>query len=397
MAVFTAQTALDFNTMNQLATITLAPGTSYTVSATSFDVFDGDSIFGTGVGFSPTGTGRPTAGTINTLDVNDGFLWSTDAYTITGLAHSFSGLVTAINNGGAYNGLSFLLNGSDTVNGSNGNDVLRGFAGIDNVLGNGGADKLFGDGENDFLRGGAGKDFLDGGTGLDTADYSDKGKAVVAVLKGATKSIVTVGGKAEDTIKNIERLVGGSGNDKLTGDNQANSLTGNGGKDTLIGKGGIDLIRGNDANDVIDGGGAADNLYGGLGKDVIKGGAGADNIYGELGNDTLTGGAGADKFYFDTALDGLYNVDKITDFAVGVDKIMLDAGIFEIDKVAYFFGTYFVVGSEATSSEDRIIYNKASGKIFYDADGNGDVFGKILFATVAKNTDLHASDFQLVA
>ena len=41
-------------------------------------------------------------------------------------------------------------------------------------------------------------------------------------LNGPTNATVTVGGVAEDTIRNIENVIGGSGNDTLTGDALAN-------------------------------------------------------------------------------------------------------------------------------------------------------------------------------
>ena len=54
-------------------------------------------------------------------------------------------------------------------------------------------------------------------------------------LNGATNAIVKVGGIAEDTIRNIENVHGGSGNDTLTGDGLANELRGAGGNDLLRG------------------------------------------------------------------------------------------------------------------------------------------------------------------
>jgi len=379
MAIFTAQKALNFDTMTQLASLVTAPEGNYSTNSTNFYTYDGDTISGTGIGFSQTGQHRPTAGLITSLDVDDGTLFPTNAFTITGLAHSFASLVAEINGGGAAGGLAFLLNGHDTINGSSGADLLRGFIGNDNIYGNGGADKLFGGADNDFIRGGAGKDIINGESGYDTVDYSDKTKAVVLTLKGATGSQVTVNGVVEDTIKNIERATGGSGADKFTGDGQANTFVGNGGSDTLLGKGGADLIKGE------------------KGADTISGGSGNDYLFGGIGKDTLTGGTGTDYFYFDTALDGTYNVDTITDFTVGVDKIMLVDDIFtSIGGLSYFSGEFFAVGTAATELDDRIIYNKAAGKLFFDADGSGNTYGKILFAQVDKNTDLHFTDFALI-
>ena len=56
---------------------------------------------------------------------------------------------------------------------------------------------------------------------------------------------MSVGGVAEDTIRNIENVTGGSGNDTLTGDALANNF---------IGGAGTDLLKGAGGNDVLDGG-----------------------------------------------------------------------------------------------------------------------------------------------
>ena len=66
----------------------------------------------------------------------------------------------------------------------------------------------------------------------------------MVALNGATSTIVTVGGLADDTIWNIENLNGGSAADTLTGDGLANVLSGLGGNDTLTGYGGNDRLDG---------------------------------------------------------------------------------------------------------------------------------------------------------
>ena len=80
------------------------------------------------------------------------------------------------------------------------------------------ANVLSGGAGNDAFAGLGGNDTIDGGAGFDLASYSDKTTSVVVTLNGATNAMVTVGGVAEDTIRNIENVIGGSGNDTLTGD-----------------------------------------------------------------------------------------------------------------------------------------------------------------------------------
>ena len=128
---------------------------------------------------------------------------------------------------------------SDTLDANIENLVLTGSAALNGtgnvtnnvITGNSGTNTLSGGQGDDRLKGGQGKDTLDGGAGIDSADFSDKTAAVVATLNGATAVSVSVGGIAEDSIKNIENLSGGSSSDTLNGDGLSNALSGNSGDD----------------------------------------------------------------------------------------------------------------------------------------------------------------------
>jgi len=94
----------------------------------------------------------------------------------------------------------------------------------------------------------------------------------------------------------------------------------------------------------------------------------------------LVGYGGADTFAFTTALGG-GNVDSVFDFAAGTDKIGLDDAVFT--AIGPTLGANaFVVGSAAADADDRIIYNSATGQLFYDADGNG-AGAAVQFATLS--------------
>jgi Ca2+-binding RTX toxin-like protein len=108
-------------------------------------------------------------------------------------------------------------------------------------------------------------------------------------------------------------LAGGAGNDHLFGFKGNDGLFGGAGHDTLYGGHGRDVVRGGTGDDRLFGGAGNDTMTGGIGNDVISGGR---------GNDVLTGGDGADRFIFnpDRSHEGH---DRITDFALGTDKIVL--------------------------------------------------------------------------
>jgi Ca2+-binding RTX toxin-like protein len=131
------------------------------------------------------------------------------------------------------------------------------------------------------------------------------------------------------------------------------------------------------------------------GKDKITGGANDDTLNGYLGSDSLTGGAGIDTFVFNTALSKT-NVDTITGYTVADDRIQLDHTVFNKLTVGVSIADYFQAGTKADSENDFIIYDSKSGKLFYDADGNG-AGAAIQFATIAKPIGtIDAAEFTVV-
>jgi serralysin len=223
---------------------------------------------------------------------------------------------------------------------------------VENAKGGSGADMITGNSADNILKGGLGVDTLDGGAGSDTADFSDKSAIVSVTLNGAITATVTVGGIAEDTVKNIENIIGGSNNDTLIGDGLSNRLDGglgndtlNGGigGDTLVGGGGndtasytgsvagvtVDLrlavaqvstgdasgdiligisnLIGSALKDTLNGTTAGNTLNGGGGDDYIDGNGGTDFILGGIGNDTIVYHAGL----LSANVDGGSNTDTL--------------------------------------------------------------------------------------
>lgn len=155
--------------------------------------------------------------------------------------------------------------------------------------------------------------------------------------------------------------------------------------ETAVGGSGSDVLIGNTAKNALKGGRGADKLYGREGH---------DKLIGSYDNDYLSGGAGSDSFYFSTALSttSVSNVDRIADFNVKDDRICLDDAIFRGLKKGTLASAAFKIGSRAYDSNDKIIYNKSTGDLFYDPDGTG-AAGQIKFATLAKGLYLTNADF----
>src|SRR5688572_14891255 len=164
-------------------------------------------------------------------------------------------------------------NGHDTITGGNSNDTLQGGNGDDSISGDDGADRL---------DGGLNSDTLNGGNGNDTADYSGRTAAITADLDGVEDD--GEAGESDRIAVDVESIMGGSGNDLLTGDGDGNYLSGGSGNDTLAGGFG---------NDILHGGAGVDGLYGNDGADAIFA------LDGEI--DVVDGGPGVDSAQTDPA------------------------------------------------------------------------------------------------
>jgi len=94
--------------------------------------------------------------------------------------------------------------------------------------------------------------------------------------------------------------------------------------ENAIGGSGADRIFGNDVANRLDGGAGNDIIEGGAGDDTLRGGAGADFLSGGAGADTLVGGDGADIFS-----DRVVNLsgDTIADFARSDAIVFTDASL----------------------------------------------------------------------
>lgn len=242
---------------------------------------------------------------------------------------------------------------SDVIVGSSGDDVIDGGAGDDIICG--------GSGEDTVAQGSAvdGADSVDGQDGTDTVDYAARSAALWVRLSEGLQT--PSGGKSSDgdAITSVENVVGGSGDDILTGSGRANRLVGGDGNDTFVGTFGDDIEMGGpgedtflpdwrtDGGDVLDGGVGNDSLYlgnrsisvsitidagdgddgyadegdtvldveavaGTEGDDVIIGGPDDERLTGDHGDDLLVGGGGADILLAGFGSDQLDLSDGVT-------------------------------------------------------------------------------------
>jgi Ca2+-binding RTX toxin-like protein len=207
--------------------------------------------------------------------------------------------------------VSLGLQGSAQGTGA-GTDTLTGFQ---NLLGSAFNDILIGDAAENTLSGGAGDDtlnpganaggtvdLLDGGVGSDTASFAGFTAGFTATLNGTTDAIASVGGLQIAALRSIENLLGGDGNDVLTGDANANAIDGGLGDDILDGGAGVDTLTFRGATGVTVNLATLTAQNTGVGNDTIIGfenvrtGAGADNVTGDANDNVLFDGGGADTY-----------------------------------------------------------------------------------------------------
>jgi hypothetical protein len=210
---------------------------------------------------------------------------------------------------------------NDTINGQSGNGLLLGGAG------------------DDVLRGSLGDDELRGDTGLDVADYSGAGGAVQANLRTGSAT----GAAGNDTLVDIEALVGSAYGDRLT-----DSL----GDDTIQAGAGDDVIWTYAGNDIIDGGVGRDTV------DFTR--AGAIDVDVTITTEQNTGGAGRKTIRDVEAVVGTWENDafQFTAPASGaVYTIDGEAGHDRIHLTSWSWG-------QAVVGADSVVVDMGSGQSF---------------------------------
>jgi RHS repeat-associated protein len=287
-------------------------------------------------------------------------------------------IVIATDSDGATVSDTFILNVLKEIQGTNNSETIN--ANDDNgVYINAGAgnDTVYGGNGDDILDGGTGNDRLLGGPGNDTY-----------IIDSTRDVVIENHNEGHDTVKSIVNYTLTANVEDLILRGSANITgTGNGLDNLIVGNSGNNLLKGLGGNDTLDGG------------------AGNDTLIGGAGNDLLTGGEGADNFLFGSGAvfnTSAFGVDTITDFTQGSDKIALSKTSFTALTSAIGgnlqpseFATIDDAVNELTlvgGSSAKIVYNLATGNLFYNQDGATEGLGSgALFATL--NGNLEANDF----
>ena len=86
------------------------------------------------------------------------------------------------------------------------------------------------------------------------------------------------------------------------------------------------------------------------------------------------------------------NCTGIVDFIHDDDTIVLDDAVFAGLALGALTAGAFRTGAAAADADDRIIYNGATGQLFFDPDGVGGA-AQVQFATLTGAPAINASDF----
>ena len=343
--------------------------------------------------------------------------------------------------------------GGDNLTGGAGNDTLTGAAGNDTLNGGAGADKMAGGLGNDTyivdIVGDVVTESLNQGT--DTVRTTLSSYTLGADVENLV--FVGMGGFAGVGNSLNNSIAGGVGGDNLTGGAGNDTLTGAAGNDTLNGGAGADKMAGGLGNDtyIVDivgdvvteslnqgtdtvrttlssytlgadvenlvfvgssnftgtGNALANSITGGSGSNTLRGGAGSDTLV--AGRSTaMTGGADADWFLFTTPGSlAAPDANKVADFGHAVDRMgFRDAGFnlgvdegkgtATLQPIATSLFSTRPDGTFATTG-NRFAYNKATGALYYDANGSGSGSSRLLVATLTTHPTLTASDIFFVA
>lgn len=239
------------------------------------------------------------------------------------------------------------------------------------------------------LMGGSGDDALTGNARTKNELHGGRGDDTYHVM-GANDLVVELASEGADHVKtrisyslgeNVEHLTLMNVGLTGTGNELANTIRGSVGVDTIYGMDGDDVLVGDAGNDILDGGAGDDDLRGGAGDDDLAGGSGQDYILGGDGADRIDGGAGADMLRGDQGNDRIFG-------GSGDDSIFGGAGN---DSLAGDSGNDVILGGEGND----IMWGGAGADVFRFQAGDiaertNDVIGD--FERGADKIDLRSLD-----
>lgn len=232
--------------------------------------------------------------------------------------------------------------GNDTINGLAGDDYLHGGTGVDRIFAGTGSDRMnFTTGVTNYSSSNKAFELLDGSTGYDHAHIDLKDSKVEGVT---TESVsIVANGAGNFTIYAIADLTDPEmGYARIANTVSVESFALRADGPSLYYSGNI---GGPPMNLFLTATDRADEFVGGGESSKVDLMAGDDVLYVSMGADRFTLGEGADTVFFNEAYNGPRDT-VITDFKVGVDRLVLDGWTQETLTVTEDRGGTLISGSD---------------------------------------------------
>ncbi|MEY3735391.1 MAG: hypothetical protein RLZZ624_449, partial [Cyanobacteriota bacterium] len=153
------------------------------------------------------------------------------------------------------------------------------------------------------------------------------------------------------------------------------------GDQLLLGQAGAETLQGGSGDDILDGLGGDDRLIGGDGNDLLVASSGRME---------LEGGAGGDQYLLNNPGAGLAVIRDLEP-AQGDRLVLSLQGLAHSGDGPW---PALRLGSQAELAEDRLIYERSSGRLILDADGSGPGAGQDL-ALLLNHADLSDASLDL--
>ncbi|MFA9372919.1 MAG: hypothetical protein ACERKK_02065, partial [Poseidonibacter sp.] len=209
-------------------------------------------------------------------------------------------------------------------------------------------------GVNNTIEGGLETSELNG----DWIDYSSNSSTdLVLDLSDLTADFATAqvsGNSKQDLLKDIENVIGTSGNDTITGNAEINTIIGNGGADEISAGANADSVQGGAGNDIIDGGSGADILEGNEGDDTFVG----TNFDG----DNIDGGT-------NTSAGDTVDYSQVATHGVTVDLSDIDGDNVTINTITHTISA--IENIKGTNQADNITGNDQNNIL--EGNANNDI------------------------